>query len=159
MFICIRQLSFGAFCKKIFHKNELQFLPESRALALKKFKKPPHFVPIKKKSRDPACTRLSARVRILLQNIMNRLNWKTSAHPQARIRIPYRKCKGILSPAASVRTITRVRHIILNNPRRSLHALCADTPWTKRTISRETPCTHAHKRTDTLKTLKICSKF
>ncbi len=49
MFICIRQLSFGAFCKKIFHKNELQFLPESRALALKKFKKPPHFVPIKKK--------------------------------------------------------------------------------------------------------------
>lgn len=50
MFICIRQLSFGAFCKKIFHKNELQFLPESRALALKKFKKPPHFVPIKKKS-------------------------------------------------------------------------------------------------------------
>ena len=68
MFICIRQLSFGAFCKKIFHKNELQFLPESRALALKKFKKPPHFVPIKKKSRDPACTRLSARVRILLQN-------------------------------------------------------------------------------------------
>lgn len=136
MFICIRQLSFGAFCKKIFHKNELQFLPESRALALKKFKKPPHFVPIKKKSRAPACTRLSARV-----------------------RIRYRKCKGILSPAASVRTITWVRHGILNNPRRSLHALCADTPWTKRTISRETPCTHAHKRTDTLKTLKICSKF
>ena len=68
MFICIRQLSFGAFCKKIFHKNELQFLPESRALALKNSKSLRILYLLKKKSRAPDCTRLSARVRILLQN-------------------------------------------------------------------------------------------
>lgn len=53
MFICIKQLSFGTFCKKIFHKNELHFLPEGRTLALKKIPNPPLFVTYSKKNPAP----------------------------------------------------------------------------------------------------------
>lgn len=53
MFICIKQLSFGTFCKKIFHKNELHFLPEGRALALKKNSKSAAFCSYSKKNPAP----------------------------------------------------------------------------------------------------------
>ena len=67
MFICIKQLSFGTFCKKIFHKNELHFLPEGRALALKKIPNPPLFVAYSKKNPYPALYMpANARIRRLI---------------------------------------------------------------------------------------------
>lgn len=64
MFICIKQLSFGTFCKKIFHKNELHFLPKAEHLHKKKILNPPLFVTYSKKKTPHPALYMPANARI-----------------------------------------------------------------------------------------------